>query len=163
MPFTKDGYTLYSRTVTLKGGRQQTIYFFAKGKPKSGNPAELPQGYEVATTTRTGLPILRRKGGSKWREMRAEAKKRAAERKQKREAKRKAMMEERKKRAAERREKAKARKATPRKAKKARPVARKAKKAKGPAKKGGKAKGAKKAGKAKGAAKKGGKGKRKGK
>ena len=110
MPFTKDGYTLYSRTVTLKGGRQQTIYFFAKGKPKSGNPAELPQGYEVATTTRTGLPILRRKGGSKWREMRAEAKKRAAERKAKREQKRKAMMEERKKRAAERREKAKARK-----------------------------------------------------
>ena len=64
MPFTKDGYTLYSRTVTLKGGRQQTIYFFAKGKPKSGAPAELPNGYEVATTTRTGLPILRRKGGS---------------------------------------------------------------------------------------------------
>ena len=110
MPFQKDGYTLYSRAVTLKGGRQQTIYFFAKGKPKSGNPTDLPNGYEVATTTRTGLPILRRKGGSKWREQRAEAKKRAAERKAKREAKRKAVMEERKARAKARREAAKARK-----------------------------------------------------
>src|ERR687886_563350 len=111
MAFTKDGYTLYSRNVTLKGGRQQTIYFFAKGKPKSGNPTDLPAGYEVATTTRTGLPILRRKGGSKWRQQRAEAKKRAAERKAKREAKRRQLMEERKARAKARREAARARKA----------------------------------------------------
>jgi hypothetical protein len=127
MAFTKDGYTLYSRQVTLKGGRQQTIYFFAKGKPKSGNPTELPNGYEVATTTRTGLPILRRKGGSKWREQRAEAKKRAAERKARREEKRKQMMAERKARAQARREAARARK-----------EAAKAKKAKAKAKKVGK-------------------------
>src|SRR5690242_5541457 len=99
MAFTKDGYTLYSREVVLKGGRKQSIYFFAKGKPKSGNPTDLPNGYEVATTTRTALPILRRKGGSKWREQRAAAKARAAERKARREAKRKQLMEDRKARA----------------------------------------------------------------
>src|ERR1051326_9449918 len=124
MAFVKDGYTLYSRNVTLKGGRQQTIYFFAKGKPKSGNPTDLPNGYEVATTTRTGLPILRRKGASKGREQRAEAKKRAAERKAKREAKRTEMMAQRKARAKARREAAKARK-----------VAAKAKKTKKPTRK----------------------------
>lgn len=141
MPFTKDGYTLYSRTVTLKGGRQQTIYFFAKGKPKSGSPSELPNGYEVATTTRTGLPILRRKGGSKWREMRAEAKKRAAERKAKREAKRKAIMEERKARAKARREAAKAKKVKKVKAKPKKVAkAKKGKPKKGKAVKKGKAK-----------------------
>jgi ParB family chromosome partitioning protein len=61
-PFVKDGYTLHERTVTLKGGRTQHIYFFAKGKPKEGTPCALPAGHEVSTTTRTGLPILRRAG-----------------------------------------------------------------------------------------------------
>lgn len=36
MPYTKDGYTLHTREVTLKGDRIQRIYFFAKSKPKSG-------------------------------------------------------------------------------------------------------------------------------
>lgn len=53
-------YYLHQREVTLKGGRQQTIYFFAK-EVKDGAIDELPSGYEVIENTRTGLPILRKK------------------------------------------------------------------------------------------------------
>ena len=36
MAYTHEGWTLYSRDVTLKGGRNQTIYYFSKRTPKSG-------------------------------------------------------------------------------------------------------------------------------
>jgi hypothetical protein len=62
LPFEKDGYTLHKRDVTLKGGRRQTIYFFARAKPKSGTPiGELPVGYAVGVNKRTGLPYLKKK------------------------------------------------------------------------------------------------------
>jgi hypothetical protein len=60
MPFQKDGYTLHKRDVTLKGGRRQTIFFFAKAKPKSGSPSEMPTGYKVGVNKRTGLPYLKK-------------------------------------------------------------------------------------------------------
>ncbi|HLE47369.1 MAG TPA: hypothetical protein VI818_03655 [Candidatus Thermoplasmatota archaeon] len=60
MPFTKDGYTLHSREVILKGGRPQVIYFFAKAKPKSGSPCDMPIGYKVGKNPRTGLPYLKK-------------------------------------------------------------------------------------------------------
>lgn len=60
MPYTQDGYTLYSRDVDLKNGGTQTIYFFAKRIPKSGAPCELPSGYEVGVNGVTGLPYLRK-------------------------------------------------------------------------------------------------------
>lgn len=60
LPFEKDGYTLYKRDVTLKGGLRQTIFFFAKGKPKSGSPSEMPTGYKVGVNKRTGLPYLKK-------------------------------------------------------------------------------------------------------
>jgi hypothetical protein len=60
MPFTKDGYTLYTREVKLKGDRIQRIYYFAKGKPKSGTPSDLPDGYKVGKNPRTGLPYLKK-------------------------------------------------------------------------------------------------------
>lgn len=53
-------WMLYNRQVALNGGRQQTIYFFAKNEPKSGSPAELPTGFQVLVTERTGMPILKR-------------------------------------------------------------------------------------------------------
>ena len=59
MAFTFDGKTLYAHKVTLRGGREQTLYFFSAGKPKNGEPCELPAGYEPAKTAK-GLPVLRR-------------------------------------------------------------------------------------------------------
>lgn len=52
-------YLLHKRDVTLKGGRLQTIYFFAK-EEKEGAIDELPAGYIVIENTRTGLPILKK-------------------------------------------------------------------------------------------------------
>ena len=52
-------YYLHSRDVTLRGGRQQTIYFFAQTE-KDGVMDELPAGYEVSENPRTGLPLLKK-------------------------------------------------------------------------------------------------------
>jgi len=52
-------YYLHSREVTLRGGRKQTIFFFAR-EVKDGALDELPAGYEVMENKRTGLPMLRR-------------------------------------------------------------------------------------------------------
>jgi hypothetical protein len=60
MAFEYKGWTLYSREVTLKGGREQTIYFFSKREPKSGKPADKPEGYTVGENKRTGLPYLKK-------------------------------------------------------------------------------------------------------
>ena len=52
-------YYLHNREVTLRGGRKQTIYFFARTE-KEGALDELPSGYEVMENSRTGLPMLRK-------------------------------------------------------------------------------------------------------
>jgi hypothetical protein len=52
-------YYLHSKDVTLKGGRQQTIYFFARDI-REGALDELPEGRVVIENTRTGLPILKK-------------------------------------------------------------------------------------------------------
>jgi hypothetical protein len=64
MPFEYEGYVLHRREVELKGGRRQAIYFFAKkgNTPKSGEPADKPDGYEVGKNPRTGLPYLKKSG-----------------------------------------------------------------------------------------------------
>ena len=54
-------YTLYTRKVTLKGGRTVTIYFFSGKKPKSGKPCSMPEGYEVGINTRSNMPYLKKK------------------------------------------------------------------------------------------------------
>ena len=61
MAYTHQGWTLYTRDVTLKGGRRQTIYFFSKRTPKSGKPCDLPNGYTVGVNRRTGLPYLKKR------------------------------------------------------------------------------------------------------
>lgn len=61
MPYTHDGWTLYTRDVQLKGGRNQQIFFFSKRTPKSGTPTDLPSGYSVGVNKRTGLPYLKKK------------------------------------------------------------------------------------------------------
>jgi YHS domain-containing protein len=52
-------YFLHSKEVTLKGGRKQVIYYFAK-EAKAGAIDSLPEGYLVVENQRTGLPILKK-------------------------------------------------------------------------------------------------------
>jgi hypothetical protein len=60
MAYQHEDYTLHARRVKLKGGHEQTIYFFSKRQPKSGDAVDLPEGYDVAVNKRTGLPYLRK-------------------------------------------------------------------------------------------------------
>jgi len=53
-------YFLHSKQVNLKGGRLQTIYFFARDiRPGALNA--VPEGYMVQETAKTGMPILKKK------------------------------------------------------------------------------------------------------
>ena len=52
-------YYLHSRLVTLRGGREQTIYFFAQ-KAGDGALDAMPAGYVVSENPRTGLPLLKK-------------------------------------------------------------------------------------------------------
>ncbi len=49
---TGETYYLHGRDVTLRGGRIQRIYFFAR-EEKEGALDEIPQGYEVMENSRT--------------------------------------------------------------------------------------------------------------
>jgi hypothetical protein len=61
MVYKYKDYILYKKDVTLKYNKRQTIYFFSKRIPKSGTPCDLPDGYEVIVSERTGLPLLKKK------------------------------------------------------------------------------------------------------
>ncbi len=52
-------YFLHKRDVTLKNGRQQTIYFFAR-EVRDGSLDAVPAGYTVMETQRTGMPVLKK-------------------------------------------------------------------------------------------------------
>ncbi|MCB8943889.1 MAG: hypothetical protein H6658_09045 [Ardenticatenaceae bacterium] len=51
-------YYLHQRETTLKNGRSQTIYFFAK-EAKDGVLDAVPAGYQVSET-KNGLPVLKK-------------------------------------------------------------------------------------------------------
>ncbi len=53
-------YILHSKEVLLKGGRKQTIYYFARDE-RVGALDAVPAGYQVQETTKTGMPILKKK------------------------------------------------------------------------------------------------------
>lgn len=55
-----DTYHLHKKDVTLRGGRRQTIYYFAR-EVRAGAINAVPAGYEVMETKRTGMPVLRKK------------------------------------------------------------------------------------------------------
>ena len=57
----KSGRTFYlhKKDVILRGGRKQTIYYFA-GEAKQGAIDSLPPGYLVGENSKTGLPILKK-------------------------------------------------------------------------------------------------------
>ena len=52
-------YYLHKKDVILKNGREQTIYFFAR-EERDGSLDEVPEGYEVMETQRTGMPVLKK-------------------------------------------------------------------------------------------------------
>ena len=55
-------YFLHMKDVTLKGGRLQRIYFFAKQlRPEKGTPIDaMPAGRIQVENPRTGLPVLKK-------------------------------------------------------------------------------------------------------
>jgi hypothetical protein len=53
-------YYLHTREVILKGGRAQRIYFFCRDC-RPGSLDAVPEGYKVMETTKTGMPILKKK------------------------------------------------------------------------------------------------------
>ncbi len=59
--YTHGEYTLYTRDVTLRSGRTQTIYFFSKKKPERGIPCDKPNDFIVDINKRTGMPYLKKK------------------------------------------------------------------------------------------------------
>ena len=52
-------YYLHGKKVTLKNGRQQQIYYFARDVRPEALDA-VPAGYEVMETKRTGTPVLKK-------------------------------------------------------------------------------------------------------
>lgn len=52
-------YYLHSKKVNLKGGREQTIFFFARDV-RPGALEAVPAGYKVIETAKTGMPILKK-------------------------------------------------------------------------------------------------------
>jgi len=63
MPYRHGSYSLYTREVSLNGGRLQRIYYFSAHPPKSGSPCDLPAGFAVEVSNRTGLPYLKKMEG----------------------------------------------------------------------------------------------------
>ena len=52
-------YFLHMKDVTLKGGRLQRIYFFARDV-RPGAVDALPAGYMTVENAKTGLPVLKK-------------------------------------------------------------------------------------------------------
>ncbi len=52
-------YYLHSTSRTLKSGKKQHLYYFAKTQ-KAGALDSVPEGFTV-TESRTGLPVLKKK------------------------------------------------------------------------------------------------------
>lgn len=53
-------YYLNTKTVTLKSGRQQVIYYFSRDARSETGLSEVPTGMEVMETSRTKMPVLKK-------------------------------------------------------------------------------------------------------
>ncbi len=58
---TYEEYTLYKRETGKHSGKKTTIHFFSREKPDIGDPAQLPDGYQIAVNKKTGIPYLKKK------------------------------------------------------------------------------------------------------
>lgn len=54
-----DTYYLHGKKVTLKNGRMQQIYYFARDVRAEALDS-VPAGYTVVETKRTGMPVLKK-------------------------------------------------------------------------------------------------------
>jgi hypothetical protein len=54
-------YFLHSKKVTLKGGRQETIYYFARKVDAPNAIDAVPETRMVSENARTGLLLLKKK------------------------------------------------------------------------------------------------------
>lgn len=54
-------YHLHSKMVTLRGGKQQRIYYFAKDVRPNEAVDELPSAYTVVENPRNGFLTLKKK------------------------------------------------------------------------------------------------------
>ncbi|HEU5187550.1 MAG TPA: hypothetical protein VFT87_03535 [Candidatus Saccharimonadales bacterium] len=54
-------YYLHTKNVTLRGGKVQPIFYFAKDERPADALAELPEGYEVIENPRNSFVILKKK------------------------------------------------------------------------------------------------------
>ncbi len=54
-------YYLHSKDVTLRGGKQQRIYYFAKDTRPADAVDELPDPYMVVENPRNGFLTLKKK------------------------------------------------------------------------------------------------------
>jgi hypothetical protein len=54
-------YFLHSKDVTLRGGKKQTIYFFAKDERPADAVDAVPAAYQVAENPRNGFLTLKKK------------------------------------------------------------------------------------------------------
>lgn len=52
-------YYLHGKEVHLRSGRNQQIYYFAK-EVKAEALDEIPAGFKVVESSKTGLPVLKR-------------------------------------------------------------------------------------------------------
>ncbi|NUM48312.1 MAG: hypothetical protein HUU38_26695 [Anaerolineales bacterium] len=52
-------YYLHSSKTTLKSGKEQTLYFFAKEVKSEGALDAVPAGYAVSES-KNGLPVLKK-------------------------------------------------------------------------------------------------------
>ena len=53
-------YYLHSKNVTLRGGKEQRIFFFAKEERPADAVTELPTNYEVVENPRNGFLTLKK-------------------------------------------------------------------------------------------------------
>lgn len=53
-------YFLHAKDVTLRGGRQQRIYYFAKQEKPGESIESLPEGFVVTENPRNGFLTLKR-------------------------------------------------------------------------------------------------------
>ncbi|MGD2072546.1 MAG: hypothetical protein PVG65_03560 [Candidatus Thorarchaeota archaeon] len=51
-------YWLHTKEVKLRSGKVQRIFFFSKD---SSGSIDMPEGYTVIESKRTGLPLLKKK------------------------------------------------------------------------------------------------------
>lgn len=62
MVYVYKNWTLYKIEPEFKGIGKRPMYFFSKNKPKRGIPCDMPMGYEMIISKRTGLPLLKYSG-----------------------------------------------------------------------------------------------------